>query len=120
VSATLRGRIGIPRALLSGVGDLLREFDSPFDGDGEPYAVRVYGSEQDGVWEAWVEFASLRTGELRRSGITTTAASRDELARWADRLAGRELARALEDAELGRVSELGTPPPLAGHPSPMR
>jgi hypothetical protein len=89
------------------VGDLLREYANDVEGE---HVARAYAKDVDDGWEAWLEFTSLRTGELRRTGVKQLAPTKDELMRWADGLRADELARALEDAEIGAVSDLGTPP----------
>lgn len=88
------------------VGEVIRELELPLDGH---HMVRVYADHGTG-WRAWLDFMSLEHGDLRRSGILRVAGSRDELAAWATRLTDEELHRALEDAELIPVSELGRPP----------
>lgn len=89
------------------MGDLLHEYADEVDGG---HVARVYAKGIDVGWETWLEFISLRTGELRRTGVKHLAPTRDDAIRWAERLRREELARALEDAEFGSVTDLGTPP----------
>ena len=97
------------------MGDLLRELADQTDGG---FIARVYGRRTDRRWEAWVEFTSLRTGELRRTAVLHLGPSRDEALRWAGTLGSEALRDALEDAEFGAVSELGTPPLPGGRSAP--
>jgi hypothetical protein len=89
------------------VGEVIRELEAPIDGH---YIVRVYASSTHGRWQAWLDFISLQHGDLSRSGIIRSAASRDALLDWATALEDDEVRRALEDAEIVAASELGRPP----------
>ncbi|MGH2378749.1 MAG: hypothetical protein ACRDGT_09760 [Candidatus Limnocylindria bacterium] len=89
------------------MGEVLRELEAPVEGH---FIVRVYASSAHGHWQAWLEFISLEHGDLSHSGIVRTASSREELSDWARDLGADEIHRALEDAELTPVSELGRAP----------
>jgi hypothetical protein len=89
------------------VGEVIRELESPIDGH---YIVRVYATTTRGRWQAWLDFISLAHGDLSRSGIVRSAASREALIDWAAALEDDEVRRALEDAEIIASSELGRPP----------
>lgn len=94
-----------------GVAEVIREVETPLDGH---HMVRVYADGSDPEWRAWLEFTSLLHGDLSRTGILRTTRTREELVRWATGLDAPLLRRALEDAELASVSELGTGPRSEG------
>jgi hypothetical protein len=51
--------------------------------DGESYRVRSCGRKrEDGIWEGWLEFLPLGSGEPLISGRETTQPSRDTLLYW--------------------------------------
>lgn len=112
-----RSLSGIAHALVLVVGDVIQELEAPVDGH---YFVRVYASSSVGRWQAWLEFTSLEHGDLSRTGILRTAATREELVRWARELDTHTIHRALEDAELASATELGTTPRPEGRLAPTR
>ena len=99
------------------MGEVIREIVAPVEGR---YIVRVYANDEDGRWRAWLEFTSLQHGDLSRTGVLQTTATRDDILRWASGLGAADLERALEDAELAPATALGTTPRPDGRPSPTR
>lgn len=89
------------------MGEVIREIDAPIDGH---VMARVYASNGDGGWQAWIEFISLEHGNLSRSAVMRTFADREAVSEWAKRLDDDELRRAFEDAELASARELGRTP----------
>ena len=89
------------------MGEVIREFEAPIDGH---FIVRVYAASTEGRWRAWLDFISLRHGDLSRSGFVHSALSREALLDWAEALKDDEVRRALEDAEIIGAGEMGRPP----------
>ena len=67
------------------MAEVLVEFDAVFRGpDGQRYAPKACARvAQDGLWEGWLEFSNLDTGEVIRSGRETTQPSRADTMYWA-------------------------------------
>ena len=67
------------------MAEVLVEFDAVFRGpDGGRYAPRACARvADDGLWEGWLEFSDLDTGDVIRSARETTQPSRDDTMYWA-------------------------------------
>jgi hypothetical protein len=67
------------------MAEVLVEFDAAFRGpQGQRYAPRACARvADDGLWEGWLEFSDLDTGEVIRSGRETTQPSRADTMYWA-------------------------------------
>jgi len=67
------------------MAEVLVEFDAVFRSpDGQRYAPKACARvAEDGLWEGWLEFSDLDTGEVIRSGRETTQPSRADTMYWA-------------------------------------
>ena len=67
------------------MAEVLVEFDAVFRGpDGGRYAPRACARlTDDGLWEGWLEFSDLDTGDVVRSGRETTQPSHNDTMYWA-------------------------------------
>lgn len=67
------------------MAEVLVEFDAVFRGsDGQRYAPKACARvAEDGLWEGWLEFSDLDTGEVIRSGRETAQPSRADTMYWA-------------------------------------
>lgn len=107
------------------MAEVLVEFDTALAGpDGERYTPRACAREaDDGRWEGWIEFSSVETGTVIRSGRETTQPSRQDAMYWATGLSGvyleGALARALAPARRAEPSRVEVEPAFDGPaPSP--
>ena len=84
------------------MAEVLVEFDAVFRGaDGHRYAPKACARvAEDGLWEGWLEFSDLDTGDVFRSGRETTQPSRADTMYWATGLTRVYLEGALARALL--------------------
>ena len=90
------------------MAEVLVEFDAVFRSpDGQRYAPKACARvAEDGLWEGWLEFSDLDTGEVIRSGRETTQPSRADTMYWATGLTRVYLEGALARALVpGRRAE---------------
>ena len=103
------------------MAEVLVQFTEPvIDDEGTAYVARACGNEMpDGLWQGWIEFLPLGTGEAVRSGRETTQPKHDDLAYWATGLTAvyleGALVRALKPAV--RAPEPQIPPPVFDTPA---
>ncbi len=66
---------------------MMQMSQSMVDAAGTEYVVRAYGrGRSDGTWEGWLEFVSVATGAVLRTGRETTQSKREDVAYWASGL----------------------------------
>jgi hypothetical protein len=98
--------------------------------DGRDYSAQACGGvADDGLWEGWIEFASL-AGLLMRTPRETEQPNRADLLYWAEGLSVAYLEGALRRAIDAAMAQPVTPtvtepslfpgPARAGHPQPIR
>jgi hypothetical protein len=94
------------------MSETLIRFDAPVTHrDGRQYTAQACGREHDnGLWEAWLEFKDVKTGEVLRSQRETTQPNRTDAVYWATGLTTVYLEGALE-----RILH----PPRVRTPEPM-
>jgi len=66
------------------MGEFIHQFAEPFvdeDAGGMQYEIRVYGAQQEGRWEGWIEFHA--PGDVRRTDVETSQETRRDLSFWA-------------------------------------
>lgn len=80
------------------MAEVLVEFDAVFPrSNGAKYAPRACARPTDGgLWEGWIEFGDLDTGDVVRTARETTQPSRDDVMYWATGLTRVYLEGALE------------------------
>jgi hypothetical protein len=106
------------------MAEVLVEFDAVFRGtDGARYAPRACARvAEDGLWEGWLEFRDLDTGEAIRSTRETTQPSRADTMYWATGLTRvyleGALARALAPARRIAPLRVDVEPAFDG-PAPL-
>jgi hypothetical protein len=111
------------------VAEVFVEFTEPVVAkDGRQYLARACGGEGDkGMWQGWIEFLPIATGEPIRSSRETTQPNRQDTEYWATGLTPVYLQGALErslhpltrkpspvpprPAFSGPASAMGAPPP---------
>jgi hypothetical protein len=103
------------------VAEVLVQFSDPVVGPNEEvYVARACGAEMpDGLWQGWIEFLPVRTGDPLRSGRETTQPNREDTVYWATGLTtvylDGALNRALKPAVRG--AEPAIPPPVFDGPA---
>ena len=89
--------------------------------DGATYIARACGGETDnGMWQGWLEFVPIESGEPVRSGRETTQPNRQDTEYWATGLTPIYLEGALDRAlnPLTKVPARPTPGPIFDTPAP--
>jgi hypothetical protein len=83
------------------VAEVFVEFAEPVVAkDGATYVARACGGEMDnGMWQGWLEFLPIETGEAVRSGRETTQPNRQDTEYWATGLTPIYLEGALDRAQ---------------------
>jgi hypothetical protein len=104
------------------VAEVLVEFTDPVTAaDGRSFIARACGGAmQDGMWQGWVEFVPVDSGEPVRSGRETTQPNRQDTLYWATGLTTVYLEGALERALKPLVRPVTPPiaPPAYDEPAP--
>jgi hypothetical protein len=89
--------------------------------DGATYIARACGGETDkGMWQGWLEFVPIDSGEPVRSGRETTQPNRQDTEYWATGLTPIYLEGALDRAlnPLTKVPARPAPEPVFNAPAP--
>jgi hypothetical protein len=104
------------------MAEVLRRFDDPITApDGTAYEARVCGgSNENGMWEGWLEFVSLDGGVPVRSARETTQPNRTDTAYWATGLTQVYAEGSLKRALAGPVvrKSIVMPKPSFDSPAP--
>jgi len=98
----------------SEMSEVLKEFAEPvLDKDGKAYRAQACGAAtEDGLWEGWVEFIPLESGETPlRSARETTQPNKVDAAYWAGGLRATYLEGALDRARRGPIVRTVAPAP---------
>jgi hypothetical protein len=82
------------------MAEVLTEFaEEVQDGAGELYNARAVGGPDDsGLWQGWLEFTNVSSGDVVRSARETTQPNRTDTVYWATGLTGVYLEGALQRA----------------------
>jgi hypothetical protein len=81
------------------MAELLMAFEQPVQDKSGTYHVRAVGHRaDDGMWEGWLEFVSLATGEVLVSRVESRQPEREHLVYWATGLSNVYLEGALDRA----------------------
>ena len=104
------------------VAEVFVEFTEPVvANDGAIYMARACGSEMDnGMWQGWLEFLPIESGEAVRSSRETTQPNRQDTEYWATGLTPIYLEGALDRAlnPLTKVPSRPAPEPVFDTPAP--
>jgi hypothetical protein len=104
------------------VAEVFIEFAEPVrDADGNVYTAQACGgANADGMWEGWIEFTPIGSGEPIRTGRETTQPNRQDTEYWASGLTAVFLEGALSRAlnPLRRTSARVPAAPLFDGPAP--
>jgi len=104
------------------VAEVFVEFAEPVVAkDGATYIARACGGEMDnGLWQGWLEFLPVESGEPVRSGRETTQPNRQDTEYWATGLTPIYLEGALDRAQnpLTKVPTRPAPEPVFHTPAP--
>jgi hypothetical protein len=104
------------------VAEVLVEFTEPVVAkDGSTYVARACGSEMDnGMWQGWLEFLPIESGEAVRSSRETTQPNRQDTEYWATGLTAVYLEGALDRAmnPLTKAPARPAPEPVFNTPAP--
>jgi hypothetical protein len=104
------------------VAEVFVEFAEPVvSKDGATYIARACGGETDnGMWQGWLEFVPIDSGEPLRSGRETTQPNRQDTEYWATGLTPIYLEGALDRAlnPLTKVPARPAPEPVFNAPAP--
>jgi hypothetical protein len=88
------------------MAELLREYPTLVGGvDDKAFVAQVWGHEtSDGRWEAWIVFAPIAPGQMRRTERETVQATRAALEYWASGVTSVYLQGALGRSRPLRIS----------------
>ena len=88
------------------MAEMLREYPTLVGGvDDKAFVAQVWGHEtSDGRWEAWIVFAPITRGQMRRTERETVQATRAALEYWASGVTSVYLQGALGRSRPLRIS----------------